>query len=206
MPLIIDAVVALLLLFFIWRGKRRGLIKTVAGIFVIVIAFSLAGFLANKTAEPIAERFVSPAVSDFLTPKTENVENSLDFKNMLVKIGVPEKLSESIVSSSPFGELLSNATKTLSQKLTYALLYLVYFILLVLILKLLVKLIDRIFDLPVLNFINSLGGLITGAIFGYLLILVTAIILINLGVLIDANTLESTHILRFIVSSNPFRL
>lgn len=206
MALIIDAVVALLLLFFIWRGRRRGLIKTVAGILVIVIAFSLAGFLANKTAEPIAARYVSPAVSDFLAPKAEETETSLDFKNMLLKIGVPETLAESIVSSSPFGELLTNATKTLSQKLTYAILFLVYFVLLVLILKLIVKLIDRIFDLPVLNFINSLGGLLCGAILGYLLVLITAIILINLGVLLDAETLENTYILRFIVSSNPFRL
>ncbi len=205
MALIIDIIAAALLLFFILRGKKRGLIKTIAGILVIVLAFPLAGALADKTADPIAERFVTPSVSDFLAPKAEETKNAFEFKTMLIKIGVPESLAESVVSASPVNELLSNATKTLSQKLTYALLYLIYFIILILIFKLLIKLIDKIFDLPVLNLINSLGGLLCGAVLGYLLILVTAIILINLGVLLDSQTIESTHLLRFIISTNPFR-
>ncbi len=206
MPLIIDIAAAALLHFFAWRGKRRGLIKTIAGILVIVLAFPLAGFLADKTADPIAEKFVTPAVSDFLAPKAEETESTAEFEAMLERIGVPESIVDSIISSSPVSELLTNATKTLSQKLTYALLYLIYFILLVLVFKLLIKLIDKIFDLPVLNFINSFGGLICGAILGYLLVLTTAIILINLGVLLDSQTIQSTHLLRFIISTNPFRI
>lgn len=205
-PILLDLIVVAILIFSLWSGQRRGLIKTISGILILALAFCGAGFLAKSTAPGISKSFVEPYVSDFLTPKVTDADTPNAFYETLLNIGVPEKLAQQICDSSPMSDILLNATTTLSEKLTFGILCLLYFIVLLIVLKLVFKLLDHIFDLPVLNFINGLGGLIFGGIWGYLLIMLLGTIFLNVGLFFDRATLSQTYILNFIISTNPFSL
>lgn len=207
-PIVLDVIAVAILLFFLWRGKRRGFIKTIAGILILILAFTGAGLLAKSTAPAISEAFVTPRIAEFLTPKAEALPDSTPgaFYNMLLDIGVPESLAQSITDSSPMNDMLLNASKTLGEKVTYALLCLIYFIALLILLKFIFRLLDRVFDLPVLNFVNTLGGLLCGGILGYLLLMLLGTILLNAGLFLDQTTLSQTYILKFIINTNPFSL
>lgn len=207
-PIVLDIITVALLLFFLWRGKRRGLIKTIAGILVLILAFVGAGLLAKSTAPAISEKLVTPHVTEFLTPKAAGLSDATPgaFYEMLLTLGIPESLAQNITDSSPMSDMLLNASKTIGEKVTYALLCLIYFIALLLILKCIFGLLDRVFDLPILSFVNGLGGLLCGGIWGYLFIMLLGTIFLNAGLFFDRSTLSQTHILGFIISTNPFSL
>ena len=204
MALIYDIVTVLILLFFIWRGKSRGLIKSIAGVLVLILALYGANFIADHAVEPVSDRFVAPFVSDFLAPKLSDASSAEDFSQALKSIGVSEKFASDIISASPINNLLSGAVNYISLKITTIALWIICFIVLLIVLKLVSKLVIGIFKLPVLNFANSLGGIIFGALLGYIIISVAAIILINFGAISDSEIISQTHVLRFIINSNPF--
>ena len=208
MAIIIDVVAVLLFLFFLWRGKRRGFIKTFAGILALILAFWGAGVLADYTAPAISEKYVTPWVSDFIAPKVEaeNPETPTEFEALLIEIGVPEGMASDLITARPVAELAENASVTLSEKLTYAILCLVYFILLLLVLKLLFRVVDKIFDLPVLNFANSTLGLICGGIFGFLFIYLLMTIMLKTNFILNEQLISETYVLRTIAELNPFKL
>jgi len=208
MALILDIAAVLIFFFFLWRGRKRGFIKTVAGILALILAFWGAGVLSDATAPVISEKFVTPWVSELISPKVEEVkpETPTEFESLLIEMGVPEGMASDIVTARPVTELVEVASTNLAERLTYALLCLVYFIILLLILKLIFKVIDKIFDLPILNFANNILGLICGGIFGFLFVYLLAVILNNTGFLLDEATLSQTYILKALLQLNPFKL
>lgn len=206
--MILDIIIVGLFILFACRGKRRGLIKTVAGILVLILAFFGAGILADSTTPAISKTIVEPQITNMLTPKVESLNETTprSFEKMLVDMGVPRDLAHNITESSPISEMLLNASKTLGEKLTYAVLCLLYFIVLLLALNLIVRLIDGIFKIPVLSFVNQLGGLLCGLIFGYLFIMIVGNILKSTGFIINNDTLMQTRILKYILLTNPLIL
>lgn len=207
MPIILDVVAVLLFLFFLWRGKKRGFIKTVAGILALILAFWGTGILVDAVAPTVSENYVTPWVEDFLSPKVEeqNPETPTEFEELLIGAGVPETMAEDLITARPISELLSSASRGLANAATEAVLYLIFFIVLLILLKLIFKVIDKIFDLPVLNFANSTLGLICGGILGFLFIYLGSVILLKVGVL-DSTVLGDTYVLRAILDFNLFKL
>lgn len=208
MAIILDIAAVLLFLFFLWLGKKRGFIKTVAGILVLVLAFWGAGLLADILSPAVSKTYVTPWVSDFISPKVEeaNPETPSEFEAFLRDLGVPDGMANDIVTARPISELVEKASVNLAEALTHGILYLVFFIVLLILLKLLFKVIDKIFDLPVLNFANNTLGLICGGIWGFLVVFLVAIILNKTGFLLDEATLSQTYVLKHILSLNPFKL
>ena len=208
MALILDIVAVGLFIFFVWRGVRRGFIKTIAGILSLIIAFWGAGLLVDATAPSISEKYVTPWVSDFISPKVDETQPKTpsDFENMLVDMGVPESMAGDIVTAKPVADLVESASISLAETLTRGILYIVFFIILYLLLKIAVFIIDKVFDLPVLNFANGLLGLVCGAIFGFTVVYLVGTLLKNVGLFIDEKTLADTFILKNILALNPFKL
>ncbi|MBR5479084.1 MAG: CvpA family protein [Clostridia bacterium] len=206
MALVLDIVAVGLFIFFVWRGVRRGFIKTIAGILSLIIAFWGAGLLVDAAAPSISDKYVTPWVSDFISPKVDEAqpETPTEFENMLVDIGVPEGMAGDIVTSKPVTDLVESVSHSLAETLTRGVLYIVFFIILYLLLKLVVLIIDKIFDLPVLNFANGLLGLVCGAIFGFLIVYLVGTLLKNVGLFIDEQTLADTYILKNILALKPF--
>ena len=53
--LIYDAVIALVLLFFFWRGYAKGFVLTLCSLLAVFVALIGASFLSNALAEPVAK-------------------------------------------------------------------------------------------------------------------------------------------------------
>ncbi|MBR5543718.1 MAG: CvpA family protein [Oscillospiraceae bacterium] len=215
--IIADIITVLVLLIFIFRGRQRGLVKTLAGIISLVLAFSLAGTLATSTTPYISENYVSPYIDSQITEKTETTyetqnESFYDIKEIFVNMGIPENLVSDAFTdiskslSMSFQEPLKLLTNSISYKLTFAVLFIIYFILLRLLLSLLFKLLNLASKLPVINFINKSLGLISGAILGYLIVVFLSFILVKFGLFLTESVVSETIILKHLIAFSPISL
>ncbi|MEG2378044.1 MAG: CvpA family protein [Clostridia bacterium] len=204
--IMLDVIAVASVIYFTMRGKRRGLIRTVAGLAVLIISFWGAGFLADSTAPTLSRTFVEPRMENWLSPKiiSANATTPAQFANTLISIGIPKELAKSVSNSAPISDLILNASKTISEKITWGVLGLLYFLLILVLMRLVVRMLDQLFNLPVLSFVNALGGAICGAALGYFLIMIIATILINLNLGLTKELASGTKVLNFILTSNPF--
>lgn len=70
MPVIMDFAVAVILVGFLFIGAYRGLVKTLAGLLITVMALFGAGLIAASLADPVTA-LVSPVVEEKLSTKLE---------------------------------------------------------------------------------------------------------------------------------------
>ena len=65
-----DIMIAAILLFFFWRGCRRGFVLTLCSLLAVFVALIGASFLSNALAEPVAkavEPIVARSIHDTVT-------------------------------------------------------------------------------------------------------------------------------------------
>ena len=208
MALILDIAAIAVFAFFLWRGKRRGFIKTVAGILALILAFWGANLLSDLTAPAITDQYVAPWIHDLLGPKidAEDPQTPTEFESVLIDIGIPRGMASDLTSARPVSELAENAASSIAADLTELVLSIIYFVVLLLLLKLIFKAIDKIFDLPGLKFANNTLGLVCGGIFGLLFVYFLTLILCRTGILIDEEIISETYILKHLIAFNPFKL
>jgi small-conductance mechanosensitive channel len=214
--LIADIVLALLLLFSLIYGGKRGLMYSLAGLVIVVVALFGASYAANR---------FSPAVSDWLTPKLENkieqqVEKTMDSSaiddrstNRTADIGeLLQKLNvdaEKIVSDAK--EKVTNTavslTKTAMQSVVasvaYALTYLLAFVLLVLLLKLLLKPLHLATHLPGFHAIDTLGGAAVGFAGGGLILFLAVWLLLKFNWILTDEMVAQSTLLKFFAENSP---
>ncbi len=217
LPIILDIAAVLILLFSALRGRKRGLIKTLSGIIVVVLAFTLAGRIANFTTPYISEKYVAPKIISAITPETETIpdENGASadtLGSLFLKLGIPKNVvTDSIEEisgelSRDLSSMVSNISHSVSHKVTYAILFLIYFVILLLVLSLVFKIINLASKIPGINFVNKAFGLILGILLGYLFIIFTSYILLKFGLFITEDAVSKTYVLKLITSFNPASL
>lgn len=210
--IVVDIVSVAILIFFIFRGRKSGFIKTLSGIVSLFLAFSLAGTFAKWTAPYISETYVAPYINEHVSlnladeiPATE-AEASLDISNAFAGLAIPESLVSDAISdftenlSKSFQETTKLITNTVAFKLTYAVLFLIYFILLRILLLFVFKLLNLTARLPGLNFINKTLGLILGAVLGYLIVIVFSYALAKLGLFLTEEIVSDTFVFKHLMS------
>ncbi len=213
-PIIVDIVAVFILIFSALRGKKRGIIKTLAGIIVVFLAFSFAGHVANITTPYLAEKYVSPRITATILPESETVVEAKDtnpgeIADIFLKLGIPEDFVTDALDD--FSDSLSRDVKAMTTKLsqsiaykiTYAVSFVVYFIILLLLLSLIFKLVNVIARIPGINFVNKTLGFLFGLIFGYLLIIALSYIMLKLKIFITDDIIAKTYVLSFITNFNP---
>ncbi len=181
-PLIVDLASAAILLFSALRGRSRGLIKTLAGILAVILAFSCAGFLAEKSTPYISEKYVSPYITSAIEPKSEELtpqEAASDpaaVGEIFLELGFSENIVRDAISdftaamTKSIAEPIVAMTNSIAYKLTYSVLFVIFFLLSLLVLTLLFKILNLASKIPGINFINKTLGLILGIILGYLIL------------------------------------
>jgi uncharacterized membrane protein required for colicin V production len=217
-PLAADIITVAVLILFALRGRKRGLLRTVAGILVLIIAYFGAGQLSELTTPYLSKNYVEPRIRDYIMPKSQEAADtavggiSETISQMLLKIGIPQNAVTEAVGNFDWStdEKINGAIDGISgaiaQKVTFAVSCLLYFILLLILLSLLVRLVNLITKIPGLNFINKTGGLILGLLLGYITLTITVTILTNTGILLSKDIVDKTVILRNISGFNPFFL
>ena len=67
---IIDAVVVVVLLAFVIRGARQGLVRALAGLVMVIVALVGAGMIAATFSGPAA-RLAAPVIQKHITSRVE---------------------------------------------------------------------------------------------------------------------------------------
>ena len=185
-PVIIDAVVVLILVGFTIFGVKRGLLQTLAGLVIAVVALVGAGMIAATFSGPLA-RLAAPLIEHRIEQKVDaaiekqtaqmpEAETELEIEPLLALLGLDKDVRGSLVKKTEetvrdTGVSVATAVVTsIAQSMIYGVLYILSFLALLVLLHVLFKAMDLLVRLPGLRGLNALGGGLLGLIEGALLL------------------------------------
>lgn len=216
LPLLVDIVLGAILFIGTMFGLKRGLIRSLAGIVVLIVA--LVGSCL------IAKHF-TPAVTAWLEPRMETRmiekyagEVKGDYS---IAQGLKDRLRELNIGSDFLNELEEKmgdkmqevkedtvrlAATNLAGTVAYAMLFGLSFGILSLLLGVLVNALDIFSKIPVIHLLNHLGGAVLGLLKDALILYVVVWVLRRLGIFFTEDMIENSTILRFFANFNPLDL
>jgi uncharacterized membrane protein required for colicin V production len=230
MSVMIDVAIAFVALVCLYLGWRRGLLRSLTELLVVVLALALAGQIASVAATSIIDNTLRPATHAAIDTKVEEMvsENTaaLSPTDQLEELleGIPflfvrEQAQKALDALIAAGQTFTGSTQdTLTDagyqvvdqvldsvvyNLLHALLYLVAFLLLTVVLRLAARLLDQVFKLPVLHSANHLGGLAFGLAKGVLLVGLGVWVLVQTGVA-TSDVIDQSYLLKPVVSALDF--
>ena len=208
----VDLLLAAILAFFVFLGAKRGLFKSLAGLLVLIVAIVGAVILASYAAEPLGAVLYPMVEEHFIEMIPLPEEIDLAGSELLASAGaVADKLAQFGLDLSVLGDFLaetdgaavvSAAAETLFLSVLQGILTVIFFILLLVALKLLVGTFNLVFKLPLLHFVNVLGGALFGLIEGGLFLFLAIFILQKCGVSLSPYA-EGSVVLSFFLSHTP---
>ncbi|MBQ3102744.1 MAG: CvpA family protein [Oscillospiraceae bacterium] len=208
----VDLLLAAALAFFVFLGAKRGLFKSLTGLLVLIAAIVGAVILASYAAEPLGAVLYPMVEEHFIEMIPLPEEIDLAGSELLATAGaVADKLAQFGLDLSVLGDFLaetdgaaivSAAAETLFLSVLQGILTVIFFILLLVALKLLVGTFNLVFKLPLLHFVNTLGGALFGLIEGGLFLFLAIFILQKCGVSLSPYA-EGSVVLSFFLSHTP---
>ncbi len=189
MSLIIDIILILVAIYSVFKGVRRGFIRSVMHLLSIVIALVLVVLLRAPVSEQLYDGFfldvmASPVEEELLEIK--NTSTAADVNGNFGKVGdliagYPEPLRDvveryglslenivSVENGSSYEEGVSNLAERIASPVaeltSNVVAAILIFAVALALLKLLTFLIDKLFKLPVLKGFNTLFGLLFGIV------------------------------------------
>ena len=218
-PVIMDIAAAAVLLLFLILGARAGLVRTLAGLLIVVVALVGAGMIAATFTDPAA-RLVAPMIEKAVTQKVEeaitaetgrlNVERvDPEIGELLSMLHLDEDVRESIADRAEQtvrdsgASVISAVVESLCRTAIYGLLYILAFLGLWLLLHVLATAMDLLAKLPGLSFLNALGGAALGLVKGALVLFLAIWAARRLGVSFETEEVARTYILQFFATHTP---
>ena len=220
-PILIDILIVAALVFFAWRGERRGFILTLCSLVAVLVAF--VGATSNTNA-------AAPKVAEYIQPKLEqSIQETLDEKAQEVDLidyfqaedvmaalrekgGVYEWAADSledILRDADFSSYTQQAAKTaaaLAGQLSRSILFPIVFLLLLIAWFFVSHALDLVSKVPVINSLNhGLGGAI-GLIKGVVVVYVAVWHLCGPLGAIPPQMTQETHLLRLMTQYDPIGL
>lgn len=177
--IVVDIVIVLILVFFAWRGAKKGLILTLFGMLGLVVAFIGARFLSNTFYEPVSD-IIEPGIYQSVKNLEDDALSSFDLDvdfdssvDGLVELLREQDLFPALVdllATSLEQEDVQIQTVSAAERLaTYLadlvsrlVLFALSFIVILLLWFLISRALDLAFKLPLLSAVNLAGGLILG--------------------------------------------
>lgn len=216
-PLIIDLAIILILVFFAWRGAKKGLILTIFSFLALFVAFYGARYVTDNFHQPVAniirpsiQLTIDEVLTDAAIPDTETEDSSFTdpddeydptagftLRQVLTLLekaerfpGLQEFLREAIEEKAL--EVTTTAAAAVSAYLAVLIakvgLFGVSFVLILLLWFLISRALDLAFKLPILSFLNGAGGLLFGLAKGVIILLVLVWLGKTAGWITEANT------------------
>ena len=207
---IADMVIAAVLVLAVVIGAWKGLVKSLAGVVIVVAAFIGASFVANALAEPVAD-WLGPVIEEKILDKL-TAEDTADAESMLAAFhfrgeNLQQMVDEVLDKVKETGmDLLSAVTDSVAQSVAYAAVYLAAFLILLLVLWLLMKPVYLLVKLPVLRTANALGGGALGLVWGALLVFLVVWLMQRFDWYLTPDMVESSTLLRFFATNSPVSL
>ena len=221
-PVIMDIAAAAILLLFLILGARAGLIRSLAGLVIVVVALVGAGMIAATFADPAAklvapmiEKAVAEKVEEAITAETgmldtERVDPEIgEVLSMLsldeeVKEGITNRAEQTIRDTG--ASVISAVVEGLCRSVIYGLLYIFAFLGLWLLLHVLAKAMDLLARLPGLSSLNALGGAALGLVKGALVLFLAIWAARRLGISFETEEVAQTYILQFFAAHTPLSM
>ena len=207
-PAIIDIVAVAVLAIFTVLGARKGLLRTLAGVLVVVFSLAGAGIIASALSAPAA-KLIAPAIEKRVELRLEEamqeelsgsplkddpsaLEDHLSIARVLELLGVDESRWEALALQAT-GTIQETGTRlvtavieSVARSILYGVLYMISFFLLTILLHLLVRMADAFLTLPGLHGLNAAGGGLLGLAEGALVLWTAVWVLRLLGVSLDS--------------------
>ena len=227
--LIIDAVFALVLILGAVLGAKRGLFRSLMGLVTVVLALIGATLLADVLTQPVTDALMPRAEKSvqewFDTEKRQDEtlpveaaeeeaagdggaetadDTPLDVTGLLkrlLRFDLDGAVRDSLRRSAQDAALA--AARALLGSVVRTIVFVLSFLLLMILLRLLTRGLDKVFDLPVLHTLNSLGGGALGLIESALLLFLICDLAPKLGVTVFDDYEHGTYLLTFFMQQTP---
>ena len=227
---IMDAIVVIILVVAVCYGAKRGLLESLAGLIIVVMALVGAGIAAGTFTEPVAG-FVTPLVEERVAERVEaaleeqagafagewSLEELPDLEELpiaevLALMGLDETVRASLAERAQNmirdtgATVVSAVVESLVRSFVYGVLFFLAFLTILLLLKVLVGAMGLVLKLPGLRLLNALGGAVIGLAEGALLLFLAVWVCRKLGVSFETEALAEAHILRIFTTNTPLSL
>lgn len=224
--IIFDLAILAVLAFSIFLGWAKGLVRSLLTLVGMILALLIASQVGAYASELLIDQVISPAAhtaveqyileldtENFPATTLELVEQAIEtIENDLVREKAMELLSSrnwpsvDLVGSAPetalkvSGELVDTVLNGVAQEVLSAVICVLCFAILSLLLKPIIWIVEKAFKLPILRELNHVGGMISGAVKGVLLVLVAVWALRLLGLYITDEVVSASYLLKIAVS------
>lgn len=217
--LIYDLVIVAVLVLFVWRGWKKGLLLSLCGLVVALLAFWGAGFLADTLDDPVAHavepkltELIEENLSDRFTSEDANADPIDDLREMgglyawaADALTETRQAMDSMVLDTVQG-VARSAARAIATQAAHSVIFAVAFVLLFVVLTLLLHALDLVAKLPGLHFCNGLGGGLIGLVKGFVILLVVISCLRMFGKLIPQEAVDNSYVLKFFVKFDPISM
>lgn len=226
-----DILIAVVLIFCIYSGIKKGLIRSVAGILVLIISITGAAMLTRSLTPPVTS-IVAPVTETILQDNFDEVYSTLDklpdqttvqstvnvlmnndeLKELFDKLSIDESdLTEAFSSITDATQNLADSTieaiaYSITEPIVSFLLWFVLISLLNFVLNIIVNSLNLVAKLPVLRLGNKLGGGIIGFIRGVIFVWIIVAVVNKFQLFTLEEGLESTYLLHYFVNFNLIEL
>lgn len=156
--MIIDIVLILFIALGAFMGYKKGLINVLVSFVAIIIAIVLSLLLQIPVANTLRQTAIGNSIN-------ETVNNHLigTIQNKTADI-VDNTFYMNIGKNISSGEQLKDFSESITMFILKGLSFFIIFIIVTLIILILKKILNFVFDLPILNSVNQIGGLALGGI------------------------------------------
>ncbi|MGB3365898.1 MAG: CvpA family protein [Acidaminobacteraceae bacterium] len=209
----VDVVIAIILIYSLFRGFTEGFIRSVAGIIGYIISGLLAKMYYKSTAIYIAQEYmwfgdiklsISKHIkSSFaLNPNAGSIDSGKIDPEILNSLNLPSNLKGEVVnffteftSMSTGGNAVDRFADYFSSFILNGIAFLLIFLVCIIAIKMLSILLDTFVKLPVLKQVNQLSGIIFGGIKGCLIVyLIMTIVIFTTPIVSNTRVIESIQL------------
>ena len=211
MSVFADILVLAALIAAAWLGAKRGLLKSLAGLLIVLVALWGASWAADHLTEPVAQ-WIEPRVTQRVERKLEE-SHAVDAGQMLQAFsfrgsGLQKMLDTVHQRVQQTGETVSRAgAQSIARSVAGTAVYVVVFLILLALLWLLMKPLNAIVTrLPLISTVNGLGGAALGLVCGGLTLFVAVWAMQRFGWLLTPELIDGTTLLKFFATQTPLGL
>lgn len=220
--IIVDLLIAAVLALCLYLGWTKGMVRGLLTLAGTILAFLVASQIGDIASDLIVEHIVRPATHAVLeqhiiewdaeslaAAPLEAISQAIDaIENDLVREKAKELLSS---VNLPTGEIVRETALKISgsvvdtvldgvvKNILSAILCIACFAVLSIALRPVIWIIEQAFELPLLHQINQLGGLLSGAVRGILLVLIAVWALRLTGMYLTDDVVSGSYLLKLAV-------
>lgn len=199
--MIIDIILILIVLLGAYVGYKKGLVTVLMKFIAIIIAIALSLFLQSPVADCLRN---SKLGNDLYINVHKGITNTIDARREgIEKDTIYSKIIDGVVSEEQINIQADNITTFILKGVSFIATFLITLII-IFILK---GVLNIVFDLPILNSINKIGGLTVGGLKSIVIIylILAAIAFISPMPIVKgniSNKIEKTNITKIMYENN----